>query len=156
MGAVWYKLSIGDIKIIMKYVTSLVRHVPLVTVFAVIVFNVLFVAPSFAADLTIQGGANSAQGTDQQSDLFGSSGVFKTITNTLLFILGAISVIMIIVGGLRYVVSGGDSSAVNAAKNTILYAIVGVIVAILAYAIINFVIGSFTNGNGGVSGGGGV
>jgi len=138
----------------MKHITSsLVRYTPLIAVFAVIVFNVFFVAPSFAADLTIQGGANSAQGSDQQSDLFGSTGVFKTITNTLLFILGAISVIMIIVGGLRYVVSGGDSSAVNAAKNTILYAIVGVIVAILAYAIINFVIGSFTNGNGGVSGG---
>jgi hypothetical protein len=51
-------------------------------------------------------------------------------------------------------VSGGDSSAVNAAKNTILYAIVGVIVAILAYAIINFVIGSFTGGSGGLSSGG--
>jgi hypothetical protein len=131
----------------MKRITSsLIRYTPVLAVIAILGFNVLFVAPSFAADLTIQGGANSAQGADQQSDLFGSSGVFKTITNTLLFILGAISVIMIIVGGLRYVVSGGDSSAVNAAKNTILYAIVGVIVAILAYAIINFVIGSFTNG----------
>lgn len=137
----------------MKITPSLVRFAPLLAVIAIVAFNVLLVAPSFAADLTIQGGANSAQGADQQSDLFGSTGVFKTITNTLLFILGAISVIMIIIGGLRYVVSGGDSAAVNAAKNTILYAIVGVIVAILAYAIINFVIGSFTNGSG-VGGGG--
>ncbi|MDB5165230.1 MAG: hypothetical protein JWM00_120 [Candidatus Saccharibacteria bacterium] len=139
----------------MKIVASLVRFTPAIAVMAVIACNVLLVAPSFAADLTIQGGANSAQGTDQTSDLFGSSGIFKTITNTLLFVLGAISVIMIIVGGLRYVVSGGDSSAVNAAKNTILYAVVGVIVAILAYAIINFVISSFTNGSG-LSGGGSV
>jgi hypothetical protein len=139
-----------------KIVASLVRYTPLLAVMAIVAFNVLFVTPSFAADLTIQNGANSAQGTDQTADLFGSSGVFKTITNTLLFILGAISVIMIIIGGLRYVVSGGDSSAVNSAKNTILYAIVGVIVAILAYAIINFVIGSFTNGTGTPSGGGNV
>lgn len=137
----------------MKIAPSLVRFAPLLAVIAIVAFNVLLVAPSFAADLTIQGGANSAQGADQQSDLFGNAGVFSTITNTLLFILGAISVIMIIIGGLRYVVSGGDSSAVNAAKNTILYAIVGVIVAILAYAIINFVIGSFTNGSG-IGGGG--
>lgn len=64
-----------------------------------------------------------------------------TITNVLLFILGAIAVIMIIVGGIRYVVSGGESSAVKGAKNTILYAVIGLVVAILAYAIVNFVIG---------------
>ena len=101
---------------------------------------------SFAVDLSVQGGVNSAKGTDQPTDLFGTSGIFNTITNVLLFVLGAISVIMIIIGGLRYVISGGDSTAVTAAKNTILYAIVGVIVAVLAYAIINFVIGSFAPG----------
>jgi hypothetical protein len=50
---------------------------------------------------------------------------------------------MIIIGGLRYVVSGGDASQVQAAKNTILYALIGVIVAILAYAAVNFVVASF-------------
>jgi ABC-type Na+ efflux pump permease subunit len=55
---------------------------------------------------------------------------------------------MLIIGGLRYVVSGGDSSAVQNAKNTILYAIVGIVVAILAYAVVNFVISSFANNNG--------
>jgi hypothetical protein len=89
------------------------------------------------------GGAACAQGTDQQSDLFGANGIFKTITNVLLFIIGAVSVIMLIIGGIRYVVSGGDSSAVTGAKNTILYAIVGIVVALLAYALVNFVIGSF-------------
>jgi hypothetical protein len=108
---------------------------------------------SAAAPLTMQGGANSAKSPDQATDLFGSAGIFSTITNTLLFILGAISVIMIVIGGLRYVVSGGDSSAVTAAKNTILYAIVGVIVAILAYAVVNFVIGNFAVGGSGGGGG---
>jgi hypothetical protein len=71
-----------------------------------------------------------------------------SLTNVLLFLIGAISVIMLIVGGIRYVVSGGDSTAVQNAKNTILYAIVGVVVAILAYAVVNFVIGSFSGSNG--------
>lgn len=99
-------------------------------------------------DGSVQGGADSARGNDQSADLFGSTGIFRTITNVLLFILGAISVIMIIIGGLRYVISGGNSTAVTAAKNTILYAIVGVIVALLAYAIVNFVLDSFTGGSG--------
>jgi hypothetical protein len=55
---------------------------------------------------------------------------------------------MLIVGGIRYVVSGGDSTAVQNAKNTILYAIVGVVVAILAFAVVNFVITSFTSNQG--------
>lgn len=94
----------------------------------------------------LSAGANCAKGDDQQTDLFGDTGIFKTITNVLLFIIGAISVIMLIIGGIRYVVSGGDSGAVTAAKNTILYAVIGIIVALLAYALVNFVIGSFKAG----------
>ena len=105
-----------------------------------------------AATTPIESGANSARGAGQTADLFGSTGVFQTITNVLLFILGAISVIMIIIGGLRYVISGGNATAVTAAKNTILYAIVGVIVALLAYAVVNFVLTSFTaTGSGGTN-----
>ena len=104
-----------------------------------------------AFDKGMMDGANSAQGKNQQGDaatLFGEGGeggIFRTITNVLLFLIGAISVIMLIVGGIRYVVSGGDQSAVQGAKNTILYAIVGVVVAILAFAVVNFVITSFSN-----------
>jgi len=68
---------------------------------------------------------------------------FKTIVNVMLYILGAISVIMIVIGGIRYTISGGDSSSTKAAKDTILYAVIGLIVAILAYAIVNFVLTSF-------------
>ena len=111
---------------------------------------VVMMAPLVSANFGggIQSGADSARGDDQTTELFGQTGIFRTITNVLLFILGAISVIMIIIGGLRYVISGGNSTAVTAAKNTILYAIVGVIVALLAYAIVNFVLGSFTGGTG--------
>lgn len=94
----------------------------------------------------LKGGADSAKGEDQQTDLFGDNGVFKTITNVLLFIIGAISVIMLIIGGIRYTVSNGDAAAVTSAKNTILYAVIGIVIAILAYALVNFVIGSFAAG----------
>jgi hypothetical protein len=102
-----------------------------------------------AIELSLKEGASAAQGEDQKGDaatLFGEGGeggIFRTVTNVLLFLIGAISVIMLIIGGIRYVVSGGDSSAVQNAKSTILYAIVGVVVAILAYAVANFVITSF-------------
>ncbi len=69
---------------------------------------------------------------------------FKDIANTLIFIIGAISVIVIIIGGFRYVVSAGNDQAVAGAKNMVLFAVVGLVVAIMAYAIINFVIGAFS------------
>lgn len=121
--------------------------------FAVMAFvlgiNLLVTTSSTQAagfNLGMAEGASSARGVDQVADLFGQTGTFRTITNVLLFLVGAISVIMLIVGGLRYVVSGGDSTAVQGAKNTILYAIVGIIVAILAYAAVSFVISSFSGG----------
>lgn len=72
-------------------------------------------------------------------------GGIKTAINMLLFIIGAISVIVIIIGGIKYVVSNGDSGAIQSAKNTIMYAVIGLLVAILAYSIVNFVVGQFTN-----------
>lgn len=95
-------------------------------------------------DKGLQDGADSSKGKDQQTELFGDQGIFKTITNVLLFIIGAISVIMLIIGGIRYTVSNGDQAAVTSAKNTILYAVIGIVVAILAYALVNFVITSFS------------
>ena len=112
---------------------------------------VAVITPGVGAIGSVQDGAEAARGQDQTANLFGNTGIFSTITDVLLYVLGAISVIMIIIGGLRYVISGGNSTNVTAAKNTILYAIVGLIIAILAYAIINFVLASFT-GDGGSSG----
>ena len=127
---------------------------PVMVLGASLFTSVLQPAPAAHAgfDKSLSDGANAAQGKDQQGDaatLFGEGGeggIFRTITNVLLFLIGAISFIMLIIGGIRYVVSGGDSGAVQNAKNTILYAIVGVVVAILAYAVVNFVISSFAAG----------
>ena len=71
----------------------------------------------------------------------GISSVITTIIDVLSIIVGAVSVIMIIIGGLRYITSSGDSAAVTSAKNTILYAIVGLVIVIFAQAIIAFVVG---------------
>lgn len=64
----------------------------------------------------------------------------KTIVNTLLYLLGAISVIVIIIAGIGYTTSSGDAVKVTKAKNTLMYAVVGLVVAILAYAIVDFVV----------------
>lgn len=68
---------------------------------------------------------------------------FGRIANTLIFLIGAISVIMIIIAGLRFVVSMGNPKQVKAARETILNAVIGLVIAICSYAIVNFVIGVF-------------
>lgn len=67
--------------------------------------------------------------------------IIATVINILSLVVGVVSVIMIIVGGLKYITSGGDSTAVSSAKNTILYAIVGLVVVVLAQVIVRFVLG---------------
>jgi len=66
--------------------------------------------------------------------------LIKVIINVLSAIVGAVCVIMIIIGGFRYVTSAGDSNAVSGAKNTILYAIVGLIIVAFAQVIVRFVL----------------
>ena len=132
----------------MKSLRTVLQGLLVVPVLALGVSAFMPVAqPVQAFDQGITDGAGAAQGKDQSADLFGDEGIFKTITNVLLFIIGAVAVIMLIIGGIRYTVSGGDSGAVTSAKNTILYAVVGIIVAVLAYAIVNFVLTSFVQGN---------
>lgn len=104
-----------------------------------------YAATCDSATLSAASGVNCAQGKDTPTTLFGGQGsIFTTIVNVLLFIIGAISVIMLIIGGIRYTISAGDSGNVTAAKNTILYAIVGLVIAFLAFAIVNYVLGAVT------------
>jgi hypothetical protein len=72
--------------------------------------------------------------------LFGPNSIWTKIINTLIFVTGSVSVLMIVIGGLRYAISGGDQGAINSAKNTILYAVVGLIMSLMGYAIVNFVL----------------
>ncbi|MDB5179837.1 MAG: hypothetical protein JWN12_469 [Candidatus Saccharibacteria bacterium] len=72
------------------------------------------------------------------------SDLISKIVNVLLFIVGALSVVMIIVGGILYATSNGDSGRVTLAKNTITYSVVGLVVAFLAFAVVQFVVTKFT------------
>lgn len=67
--------------------------------------------------------------------------VQNNVIDTLFVVVGAIAVIIIIVGGIRYITSTGDATRIQKAKDTILYAVIGLIVVILARAIVGFVIG---------------
>ncbi len=78
-------------------------------------------------------------GSGQQSKLVGSGGMVTDIINIMLFVIGILCVIMIIWGGIRYTISNGASDKVKDAKNTILYAVVGLVIAIIAYALVNWV-----------------
>lgn len=91
---------------------------------------------------TLAGGAACSKPTGANEDLFGDGSIFTTIVNLLLFIIGAVAVIMLIIGGIRYTLSGGKDTEVQAAKNTILYAIIGIVVAFIAYAVVNWVLTS--------------
>lgn len=85
------------------------------------------------------GTAGSGNGTD---DLKGWA---ARIVNIFSVVVGVVAIIMIIYGGFRYITSGGDSSNVGTAKNTIIYAIVGLIIVALAQVIVHYVLNTATN-----------
>lgn len=90
-----------------------------------------------AADCVTKGVDQSGGSTAPKAD---AGAIIKSIVDILLFVVGAVSVIMIVIGGLKYVLSNGESAAVTSAKNTIFYAVIGLVVAALAYAIVHWVI----------------
>lgn len=66
--------------------------------------------------------------------------MIKLAVNTFSVLVGVVSVVMIIVGGLKYITSGGESANITSAKNTILYAVIGLVVVALAQIIVRFVL----------------
>jgi cytochrome bd-type quinol oxidase subunit 2 len=90
------------------------------------------------ADLQLStGGSNTCAAQDTSTNF---TTLLKKIINIFSVIVGVIAVIMIIIGGLKYITSGGESSNVSGAKNTIIYAIVGLIIVALAQFIVHFVL----------------
>lgn len=108
-------------------------------------FGAMVLAPaSYAAcksaSSCVSSGLHATGGTSSKTSI---NDIISTVVNVLLFLVAAISVIMIIIGGIKYTVSQGDSSAISTAKNTILYAVIGLMVAIFAYAVVNFIVTQF-------------
>lgn len=89
----------------------------------------------------VQSGGCPDGGTDCNTDAPSKvTNIIKLVINLFSLIVGVIAVIMIVIGGLKYITSGGDSGNVTGAKNTILYAVVGLVVVALAQIIVRFVL----------------
>lgn len=72
----------------------------------------------------------------------GLEGGLRGILNGMFIVAGALSVLFVVIGGLRYVLSNGEPKDIEAAKNTIMYAVLGLIISLLAFGIVNWVLGS--------------
>lgn len=92
-----------------------------------------------AIDLFQPCGTNCSSLSDN-SLASGSGSKVKKLINLTLQILGGLAVIMVIVGAIRIAVSNGDANMVKAGRETIMYSVIGVVIALLAYAIVNFVV----------------
>lgn len=93
--------------------------------------------------------AGSGEDCDSNATLSNSTGgleaLARNVVNIFSIVIGAVAIIMLLYGGFRYITSGGDSGRVGNAKNTLLYAIIGLVVVALAQLIVNFVLGAASN-----------
>ena len=76
-------------------------------------------------------------GEDEGDDLVSN---VTSIINAVIGVLGLVCVVVMIIGGVNYMTSSGDAAKVKKAKDTILYGVIGLVVCVLAFAIVNFVI----------------
>ncbi len=97
-----------------------------------------------ALDATQIGNTGNCQ-TNNEGAAENVNGLVKMIIDIFSWVVGVVSVLMIIVGGFKYITSGGDANGVTGAKNTIMYAIVGLVIVALAQLIVKFVLGNVTN-----------
>ena len=108
-------------------------------VFGVSVLSTASLSGSVSAQ--VSKGIDTATTSEMQGkSIDGDSGLIKTVVNILLWAVGILSVIMIIFSGFRYITSSGDASKTKSAQSTLIYSVVGLIVAIMAWAIVNMVI----------------
>ncbi len=132
--------------IIKQYITPLIVTVLLALTASIGLTGLAHADNSVNIDNKVKCGSNISGFSNGgcNSNVSGSGakieGLIRSIINTFSVIVGAISVIMIIIGGFRYITSGGDSNNVGGAKNTILYAIVGLIIVAFAQVIVQFVL----------------
>ena len=108
-------------------------------VFGTSVLSTTSLSGSVAAQ--VSKGIDTATTSEMQGkSIDGKDGLIKTVVNILLWAVGILSVIMIIFSGFRYITSSGDASKTKSAQSTLIYSVVGLIVAIMAWAIVNMVI----------------
>ena len=108
-------------------------------------FGLIFLAnsvPTYAA--TDVCNSNAPQ---EVKDAAGCSGnanqlpsFITNILNAIIFVAGLVAVVFVVIGGINYITSAGDSTKVKKAKETILYAVIGLVITALSFAIVNFAI----------------
>lgn len=129
--------TIATIKLLMKFRNFFLKGLVILT----LTTPTFMMSSARAACEDPSGGINS--GINCQTSPLTVPEAMARVVNLLLYIVGIASVIVMVVGGLRYVLSTGDPKNTTAAKDTILYAAIGLVVALLAYAIVNFVLVQF-------------
>ncbi len=124
----------------MKRIKYLILIFGLIAGFGLIAFPATAWAKS-ALDATCEKTPDTEVCLNRDTDKFPT--IVGQIVNALLYVLGAVAVIVIIIAGILFATASGDPALITKAKNTLLYAVIGLIVAILAYAIVNYVIKIF-------------
>ena len=137
----------------------MIKKHPIALLISVILIVVLFVSTTalaqgatneiregLCAGANLEITENTSGACENESNALDAiSDVIRRIVNLLSIIVGVVAVIMIIVGGFRYVTSGGSDASVTGAKNTILYAVIGLIIVALAQLIVNFVLSNLAD-----------
>lgn len=129
------------------------KLVKIITAIVAVVFaGSLVAAPAFAdgedpfCNDNMGNAARSAMGCDDKDET-DATDVIINIVNAVLGILGLVAVVFIIIGGVNYMTSNGDAAKLKKAKDTILYAVIGLVICALAFAIVNTVIRIINEGD---------
>lgn len=111
----------------------------------ILALTVLFISVAPVSAMATSDACKNMVGNAGKSSVCGGGStdlktVVRNVINTLLQVVGVGAVVVIVYSGILYVISVGDSAKITRAKNTLMYAVVGLVVAIMSYAIVNFVI----------------
>lgn len=103
----------------------------------------VLVSSTVAADTVseIRQGSDDIGGDDTGNEADRVPGIIRIVINIIIFLVGAVAVMMLVISGFRFVASNGDSNAVGEARKGAMYAVIGIVVAFLAYALVDFIVG---------------
>lgn len=122
-----------------------------VAALAVVAMGAMVVPAGSVAAVDVPGNTTSVTANkDTAQKYFGDNAgdetqltnTMNTIINVVIGVIGFVAVVVIIIGGVQYTTSAGDAGKVKKAKDTIMYGIIGLVIALLAFAIVNFILGS--------------
>ncbi|HET9174241.1 MAG TPA: pilin [Candidatus Saccharimonadales bacterium] len=139
--------------VILAASTLMVGTTSLLGVATMVAVPAMAQAPAGANNITSNlctGAGTAANGPNDggcsNNTTFSLSSIASSAVNILSWVVGVVAVIMIVVGGFRYITSGGSSDKIGSAKNTLIYAIIGLVIVVLAQFIVHYVVTSTSSG----------